>query len=227
MSPVSHGVVVKRRAVGRHAVRDHIAKNIAKGVYKPGSKLVQQKLAAELGISRAVVREALFELHGMGLVKVTDQRGATIEQFDKDKFVESLEIREVLDGLVARRCCDRITVQQLRELRTMVDDMYLFRKEGRCRESAQLDREFHLRLLKIAGSGMLERLVDACSVLNKCIAIGLADAKWILDEHNQILNEIQANRPEAAEQAARNSLRRARALIENHTVEELHLQWII
>ena len=219
MSSRSQIIPEARRSVARHAVRDHIAMNLTKGAYKPGTKLVQQKLATELGISRAVVREALFELHGMGLVKMTDQRGAMIEHFDKKKFLESLEIREVFEGLAARRCCQRITVRQLRELRSMVDDMYRLRKEGQCQESARLDREFHQKLLQIAGSRMLERLSDACSVLNKCIVIGLADAKNTLDDHSLILNEIQANRPEAAEQAARDSLRRARMLIANHTLE--------
>ncbi len=227
MSSNSRIIPEARRAVARHAVRDHIAMNLNNGTYTPGSKLVQQKLASELGISRAVVREALSELHGMGLIKMTDQRGAMIEQFDKNKFLESLEIREVLEGLTARRCCERIAVQQLRELRAMVDDIYRLRKEGQCRKSSRLDREFHLRLLKIADSGMLERLSDTCSVLSKCIVVGLGDAKETLDDHSLILNEIQAGRPDAAEEAARVAVRRARVLIENHTLEELQLQWII
>ena len=215
------------QTVARHSVRDHIVKKLENGFYRPGTKLIQNKLAMELGISRAVVREALFELHGMGLVQVADQRGAMIEKFDKNKFLESMEIREVLEGLAARRCCDRITVQQLRDLRRMIDDICHLRRQGQSKQSAKLDREFHLKLLKIAGSGPLERLNESYSVLSKCILIGLGDPEKTLADHSLILNEIQANRPEAAEEAARAAVRRARALIENHTLKDLQLQWII
>ena len=215
------------RSVARHAVRDHIARKISNGAYKPGTKLVQQRLAEELGISRAVVREALFELHGMGVVKATDQRGATIDGFDRNRLLESFELREILEGLAARRCCRRITVQQLRDLRAMAEEIYRLRTSGEFEESSRLDRQFHLRLTEIADSELLQRLSSTCVVLSKCVMIRIADAEQTRADHLRILDEIEAGRPEAAEDAARAAVRTATLLIEQYSLDQLQLKWIV
>src|SRR5688572_9671156 len=104
----------------RHRVREGIKDRISSGTYRPGEKLPQHQLAAEFGVSRGVVREAILELDGLGLVRSIDNRGAVVHEVGPDELLEAYELREVLDGLAARQCCERISLKELRALRELI-----------------------------------------------------------------------------------------------------------
>ena len=214
------------RKVARHSVRDFIARRIATGHYQPGSKLVQHGIAHELGVSRAVVREAIFELLGMGLVETNDNRGATVTEFNLERLLECYEVREILEGLAARRCGERITIRQLRDLRAMVSEIYRLHVDGDHEQSARLDRDFHLALIQIADNRLVERLSSTYAVLGKVVTIRRADPENTRAEHDAILDGIQSGSAEAAEDAARQHVRKAISIIHGHRPEDLGLQWI-
>ena len=96
-----------RRVVVRHEVRDGVQRLIVNGRQKPGSKLVQQKLAKQFGVAQGVIREALLELQVCGLVEAIDNRGMFVSPIDAQKLLDAFEIREVHEGLAARLCCTR------------------------------------------------------------------------------------------------------------------------
>jgi len=209
-------------------VRDHIARMISTGQFQSGAKLVQHHLARQLDVSRAVVREAIFELLGMGLVEANDNRGAVVGEFNTERLLECYELREVFEGLAARRCCERITVHQLRKLREMGDEICRLRNDGHHEQSGLLDREFHLRLTQIAGNRLLERLTSTYAVLGKAVTSPNTAGQQTLDEHQAILNDIQSGNPDAAERSAREHVRKGRDSIEQHQSDEsLALQWIV
>jgi DNA-binding GntR family transcriptional regulator len=214
------------RKVARHSVRNCIAERIATGHYQPGSKLVQQAIAHELGVSCAVVREAIFELSGMGLVETFDNRGATVTEFSLARLLECYEVREILEGLAARRSCERITIKQLRELRTMVAEIHRLHVNGDHEQSARLDREFHLALTQIADNRLVERLSGTYAVLGKVVTIRHGNPDNTRAEHEAILDGIESGSAEAAEAAARRHVRKAMSIIHAHRPEDLGLQWI-
>ena len=214
--------------VSRHRARDHIARMITTGQCGPGTKLDQQRLAEQLGVSRAAVREAIFELSGMGLIETADHRGATVREFNVARLIESFELREMLEGLSARRCCDHITVLQLRELGEMVSQIHSLRQKDKHERSGQLDREFHLRLMRIAGSHLLERLTTTYAMLGKIVTSQFSDANETLAEHRAILTRIQSGDADAAEKAARDHIRRAKNLVRKHHCDDsMSLKWIV
>jgi len=201
---------------------------IASGQCRPGAKLVQQELARQLGVSRAVVREAIFELLGLGLVETTDNHGATVGEFHMERLLECYELRELFEGLAARRCCDRITVRQLRDLREMADEIYRLRGEGQHEPSGRLDRDFHFRLTQISGGYMLKRLSNTYAVLGKVVTPRTGDAERPLAEHQMILNDIQSGRPDAAEKSAREHVRRAKAFVQRYYSDQpSELEWLV
>jgi DNA-binding GntR family transcriptional regulator len=177
-------------------------------------------------VSRAVVREAIFELLGMGLVETYDNRGATVTEFNLERLLECYEVREILEGLAARRCCERITMKQLRELRAMVAEIHQLHVNGDHEQSARLDRDFHLALIEIADNRLVERLSSTYAVLGKVVTIRLADPDNTRAEHEAILDGIQSGSTDAAEDAARQHVRKAMSIIHGHGPEDLGLQWI-
>ena len=86
------------------AVGDHIRTMIFEQRVRPGQRLVTEAIAADLGVSRAPVREALRQLDGGGLVEVRERRGAAVVGFDRStsgELVELIEVRRHLEPWAA------------------------------------------------------------------------------------------------------------------------------
>src|SRR5262245_18461541 len=108
----------------RLAVFDELQERIGDGKLPPGSKLLQRHLADEFGVSVSVVREALFELKSLGLVNVVPNFGAVVGNLNAKTLVDALQVREMLEGLAARLCCERASRSDVRELRALADELW-------------------------------------------------------------------------------------------------------
>ncbi|MFZ2656504.1 MAG: GntR family transcriptional regulator [Victivallales bacterium] len=195
------------RQVMRHRVRDALRDAILAGSYAPGQKLAQEELARKFGVSRVVVREALMELRGTGLLTSEDNCGVRVAAVDPRRLLEACELRELLEVFAVRRCCDTITLRELRELRELVARMAAAHAAGQRPQGASLDREFHLRLLRIAGNSLLQRLTEGNWFLGKVLTAETAGAADIRASHLAILDAIQANDPARAEAVVRKHMK--------------------
>ena len=82
----------------------------------PGQKIPQEKLARDLGISRTPLIGALKFLEQEKLVESVPRRGFFVRLFSKEEMVYIFELREVLEGLAARRAASKITDAQIIKL---------------------------------------------------------------------------------------------------------------
>ncbi|HSC90668.1 MAG TPA: GntR family transcriptional regulator [Gaiellaceae bacterium] len=87
------------------------------GQIPTGTWLRQESVAAEFGVSRTPVREALRKLQASGLVEVRPQRGALVRMPSPREVREAYEVRAELEGLAARLAATRIRDDELRRLR--------------------------------------------------------------------------------------------------------------
>jgi GntR family transcriptional regulator, trigonelline degradation regulator len=220
-------LVTERRTVNRHRVRESIRQMIVGGKFKPGARLVQGKLADELEVSRGVVREAMLELQAFGLVETVDNRGAIVSHLNKKGLIEAYEIREMLKALAARRCCERITMHEVRELRELVEQIYHLHGEGKRVEGARLDHEFHSRLIRIADHRVLERVSSCFWMLGKVHTGKGFNRQITRDAHLKILQDIEAGDADAAERSMRLHLQHGRnRLIELFEDPTFRLEWL-
>ena len=90
---------------------DEVAHEIRERIYKrhlePGTPLRQEQLAAELGVSRTPLREALRLLEKEALVKVIPGKGVRVAVVDYEELLAAYDVREVIDGLAARLTAQR------------------------------------------------------------------------------------------------------------------------
>ena len=93
----------RARRIARHRVRNSIEHMIVNGRFRPGEKLVQLQLSRQFGVSLGMVREALFELEGLGLVESFDNLGVRVRSLDAQAMHELYVLREVFDGVAARQ----------------------------------------------------------------------------------------------------------------------------
>jgi DNA-binding GntR family transcriptional regulator len=199
--------------VTRHRVRDDIQQMILSGEREPGSKLRQQELAERFGVAQGVVREALLELQGYGLVETIDRRGIFVSQLDRAKLSEAFFVREMHEGLAARLCCDRATRGDLRDLMGVAEEIYAHGAAGKLEEMGSLDRELHSRLIRLSGNSMLMRLADNYRILGKIVRAD-RDIEMVRNEHIAILESIQGGNADEAERLMRQHVAAARLAVE-------------
>jgi len=100
---------------GAHAY-DQIRRGIVEGRYRPGERLVEQRIAEELDLSRTPVREAFRMLQSEGLVEVQPNRGVRVRGLTVDEIGDLYELRARLEAMAAERAAARATTHDLAEL---------------------------------------------------------------------------------------------------------------
>ncbi len=186
---------------------------ILDGRRRPGSRLAQQALARQFGVAQSVIREALLELQARGLVEASYNRGLFVSHIDAQRLLESFEVREAHERLAVRLCCERTTRADLRQLAQTAERAYSLGKAGRLDEMGALDREFHQRLVRLSGNGMLVRLAESHWVLGKTVRIG-RDPRVVRAEHLAILKAIEAGDADEAERVVRDHIRVGREVVQ-------------
>jgi DNA-binding GntR family transcriptional regulator len=142
-------------------VRDRIVR----GIYPAASRITEQQVAADAGVSRTPVREALRRLHAEGLLEFIPHQGAIVTEWTVEDEEDVFELRALLESYGVARAARRISPAGVEELRQLAEDQYhetLSRREGYLERIGNLNSHFHLRIQEIAGSA---RLVNALSAL--------------------------------------------------------------
>jgi DNA-binding GntR family transcriptional regulator len=139
----------------RAAVLDELRRSIISGRFQPGERLLEDQLAQELDVSRNPVREALQALALDGFVELEPRRGARVATVSPKRAEELFEVRESLEGLVARLAATRRTEAQLAELETIVATGSAAAGDGRMEELPDLNTQFHQSLSAAAHNDLL------------------------------------------------------------------------
>src|SRR5829696_9422588 len=108
----------------RARVRAELRKLILTGEFTPGSRLTQQQLAKRFGVAQSVIRESLLELQFSGLVESVDNLGIFVSDLDTDMLLQAYEVREVLEGMAARLCCETASRNDIKQLMDQAERIY-------------------------------------------------------------------------------------------------------
>ncbi len=194
--------------VARHRVRDGIRQLILSGQYQPGQRLLQQELAARFDVAQGVVREALLELQFCGLVQAIDNLGMFVSGLGTRVILDALRIREALEGLAARLCCENASRADLRDLNELAQRIRREGQQGRFDAMGAADRQFHYRMIVASQNELLARLTDGYRVVGMFVRAN-RNRLAVYEEHLEILRRIEANKPDQAEALARRHVSRS------------------
>jgi DNA-binding GntR family transcriptional regulator len=204
--------------IAKHHVKEEIQRRILSGERKAGDRLSQQSLAKELGVAQGTVRESLLELHWLGLVDSIDRLGVFVEKLDGPRICEAYQVREVLEGLASRLACDHVGRADIAQLRQMADDILKFAKRKDVQQMGATDHAFHLRIISLSRNKILVRLAETYRILGMAVWAA-RDPKIVHAEHLRIVDAIENNQADQAEQLARQHVRDARGAIEKQVKE--------
>ena len=101
---------------GRRTVLDRLRHLILIGEYRPEERLIEERVAARLGVSRTPVRQALTMLEAEGLVEMTANKGAMVPSFSAEEVWDIYDLRAVLEGHAARRAAGGIREDEISRL---------------------------------------------------------------------------------------------------------------
>ncbi len=139
-----------------------IQERILSGYFKPGEWLRQEELSQQLGVSHTPVREALDRLVVDGLAERVPRRGVRVSTIEENGIAEVYCLRLYLEPLVVRLSTMNISREQLKNLRTIVDQTEKLTSLEDMPSRRQLNRDFHRMICEAGGSEMLDRL---CAVI--------------------------------------------------------------
>lgn len=127
----------------RDVVFNTLRKAILRGELKPGERLMEIQLDNKLGVSRTPIREAIRKLELEGLVLMIPRKGAEVAQITEKNMQDVLEVRKALEELSVQLACERITPEQVEEMKMAAEDFRKVLKSGDVTKIAEADVKFH------------------------------------------------------------------------------------
>lgn len=158
------GMLIEQPLSIREQVYKRISDLIINGKIAPTERIVEQKLAQQLGVSRTPVREALHVLEMEGFLDAIPRIGYQLKEIHWDEVDEICEIRRINESLAVRWAVDRITAEELDLLSENIEMAQADVQKGSPERLIDRDAEFHEILVRASGS---QRLVEICQILRR------------------------------------------------------------
>lgn len=184
---------------------DSIRRRVVDGDLAPGARLVEETLAAELGISRLPVREALRTLAAEGLVRLVPRRGAVVTSFTLQDAFEIVTLREALERAAIDLALPSPAPAALDALRTELRTLERHADEAREDLAVPDSARLHQAVVALAGNGRLSAAYLAISQqlqllmqLNRTARRGSESLHERAARHRELVAAIEAGDRAAA-----------------------------
>jgi DNA-binding GntR family transcriptional regulator len=200
----------------REQIKDVILQRIVEGSYLPGSRIVETRVAQELGVSQGPVREALRDLEQLGCVVHEPYRGCSVRAFSADELLEAFPVRAALEALAARLAAERVGDAELAELEQLLERMRVAARRGDAHDQSQANASFHATIVRAARNGTLERqwrMLEPFSRTYLTVSRPGIDLIALSDRHVPILDALRRHDPDAAAAAMHDHLMGAAELL--------------
>lgn len=186
----------------RDVVFNTLRQAILRGELKPGERLMEIQLANKLGVSRTPIREAIRKLELEGLVLMIPRKGAEVADIKEKNLRDVLEVRSALETLSVRLACERITDEQIKELKRAAKEFKFTLKSGDITKIAEADVKFHDVIYEATENKKLIQLLNNLREQMyryrvEYLKNETAHAK-LLKEHEEIISKIEKRETQAA-----------------------------
>ena len=156
----------------------------------PGDKIPQEKLAQDLGISRTPLVSALKYLEKEKLVEAIPRRGFYVRLFTKEEMISIFELREVLEGLAARRAASNISDLQIDKLQGFFRQFEGLTDITDFRAYAKEDRRFHNFVTDIGAKEFLKSILENYNII--IYSYQLVSSEGLVRPPNETIQEHKA-----------------------------------
>ena len=215
MNLISSVRPIKNSLSIREKTYENLKSNILSGRFSSGTRLTEEHLAEELGVSRTPVREALHKLEQDGLIEPLESRGFCIPLDSPEEIEDLFDLRTVLEGYTLRIICERITDEQVAKLEKIVEKAEGAYLRKRIDEIFQWNTEFHDTLHNMVADKrrFYNLIVNTRKYVlryRKVTLHYLEAAKRAIDGHRQIIMALTLKDPELCERMMRTHIRQSK-----------------
>ena len=217
------GKIGERKSLGQR-VFENLKNAIVKGDIPPDGRLIENRLAETLGISRTPVREAIHKLEREGYLRKLPRGGFSVLGLSRDDVEETFGIRSVLESYAARLAAEK---HRKADLKPLENKIKTFQKHLDCKDLEALpdiNTEFHDLLYALSRSPklihMINNLRDQIYRFRRLILRDEKLARMSNENHKDMLERIRQRDADGVERLVREHLERGqKAVLESY--EEL------
>lgn len=171
------------------------------------TRLMEIDLSEKMNVSRTPIREAIKRLSDDGLVKVEPRRGAYVANISIKDMLDVFEVREDLEGFVAKLAAQRITEDEKAELTAIAEEYEKAIEKADDKENIiELDEKFHNFIVKCSGNETLSELVKYVQELSLRFRYLYYNDTSLYEstaeQHKRIMSAINAGRADEARNEA-------------------------
>jgi len=199
----------------REKVYEYLKSAILSGRFHPGTRLAEEHLAKEAGVSRTPVREALHKLELEGLIKPLETRGFIVSRDSKEEVEELFEIRAILEGHALRIISQKISDPDVEKLSGFIEKAEEALRKRRIDEVFKWNTKFHDTLHgMVSEKRRLHRLmvnVRKYVLRYRKDTLQYPDGgKRAIDGHRKILMALRLKDPDLCERIMREHIQQAK-----------------
>ena len=179
---------------GKNYALRNIKENIINLSLEPGSQISENEIAAEIGLSRTPVREALLDLSQVQIVNLYPQKKGVVSLIDFDLIDESQFMRLHLEKAVMEIACQVATEEDIQRLVENVRLQNFYVQNPNSRELRELDTAFHGILFDIAGKPLIYQVMNTIAIhLERVRNMSLSPSHPIrsVHDHEDMIEAIQ------------------------------------
>lgn len=227
---------MSRRTINKRAEIARLLESaILSGLLKPGMRLPEMRLGRELGVSQAIVREALQDLESFGLVVKYPNRGSFVVELTPDDLVAIYQVRRELEPLACGLAAAHRTQQDLRAMEACLADMRAAAAQHDFASYSNADVRFHRLIWAAQPNRFLEKSLETvCLPLFAYDQIGRSattgiDYARVTRQHEMVLITLQTGDTALATNLMRRLMARWLRIhmadfqrIRQHTAEQRH-----
>jgi DNA-binding GntR family transcriptional regulator len=177
------------------SIVDALTKAIVEHRLHPGTKLAEQKLADHFGVSRTLIRQALFQMVQKRLIRMEPARGAFVATPSSDEARQVFAVRRMIEVEMTRSFVRHVTPAQIKALKEHVAEEKAAVTRGDVPGRTDLLGDFHVRIAELMGNDVLAQILS--ELISRCALITLMyqstnAAEHSAEEHAEILKAIAA-----------------------------------
>jgi len=164
---------------------------ILNGKLKSGEKIIQEKMAEKLGISKIPLISALSVLQKERLLTYVPGKGFCVRKIPLDEFHDLLDLRGVLEGLAAKKMAESITQSNKETLLSFLDSFIKHESDNNVNKYAEADKKFHFYIIESCENAYLQHINNSFNILILIYSKGFrSNMKESTMDHKKIIKCI-------------------------------------
>lgn len=196
---------IERKTLLREKIYDMLKEAISSGELKPGERIIESRLAKDIGISRTPIREAIRLLESEGYLESMENGGVRVTEITEEDIKEWSEIKSVLNELAVMKTIDRISKEEIEKLKIDLEKVEKVLEEGENIDNEEIiswNADFHQRIFEASGNSLIKSISKEYQkytyIMRKYLSQIEGRHEQALKEHKEILRAIvEKNKEEA------------------------------